>query len=361
MADQGLFFFEETIRLLAAGLYDREQAEASDSIRFSGKLRIGISRLAVMASSYCDKQIYFHETMFITQYACKPVSKWFADWNAEFLQMIQQSEYYKLDKFIVLTDNNRFELTDECIELLGTLDNDLIYGEEQKNVYQMMTALSTEQYSAVREFLVTNPTCNDSIIREFKLKYPDIQTIGEILNFAYEKVHGQVYRCPKCGWTMTFNGLQASCCNRSCTQNPISEASFSTNDILTDGIYRLRRGIMRYIAIPGKLELQIRDSAEKLGYTTELYPDKDKYDVKICGLGRTIAVDAKTHHNPWLLKKQIEADFSFRNTGCSESYYVIPNEHEKAIKGFCSIAEGDSNIKCITIKQLIYILKGETD
>ncbi len=358
MPNNDLFFFEETIRFLAAGICERERIGTTEEFRFSSKLRAGISRLAVLAAQYSGKSINFHETMFIIQYASKPLKEWFKNWDNEFQQLICQSEYYMLGEFIVLSDNARFELTDDCIELLDVSEDDLAYGEEQKNVFKKMVSLTPELYSEVREFIVTNPVCDDSALREFRLKYPDTQAIGDILDFSYEKVNRQTYRCPHCGWTMTFVGLQASCCNRSCTQTPLSEADIPVRDILPAGICRLRRGVMRYMAIPGKLELQIRDNAEKLGYATVLYPEKDKYDIRISGAGRTIAVDAKTHHNPWLLKKQIEADFAFRNTGCLESYYVVPDEYEKIRNGFCSIAGAGCSIKCITVKQLMTILKG---
>lgn len=358
MTDDLKFYFEGTVRMLAAGLCEREQTNSEDDIPFSGKLRIGISRLAVLAYKYSHETIAFHETMFIKHYACKPVCEWFCGWSEEYMDIIRQSEYYNLGELVVLSLSNRFELTDDCIELLSTVEDDLIYGEEQRNVYQKLAALSPELYSKTREFIVMNPVCSEDTLRNFKLNYADIPEVSEVISSAYESVQKQSYRCPSCGWTMTFSGMQAACCNRSCTNNMPSEADFTAEDIIPAGVHRLRRGVMRYMAIPGRLELAIRDKAEKLGYSTELYPEKDKYDIKITGAGRSIAVDAKTHHNPWLLKKQIECDNTLVSSGCSEAYYVLPDEYEKSRRGFCEIAQGNSKIECITVKQLFRILKG---
>ncbi len=77
------FDFEKTIRLLAAGLCEREQTKTEEDMPFSGKLRSGISRLAVLAFQYSPEPIAFHETMFIKNYACKPVSEWFRGWSDE--------------------------------------------------------------------------------------------------------------------------------------------------------------------------------------------------------------------------------------------------------------------------------------
>lgn len=358
MTDDLKFDFEETIRLLATGLCEREQTKTEDDMNFSGKLRSGISRLAVLASEYSLDSIAFHETMFIKNYACKPVREWFHGWSEEYMDTIRQSEYYNLGELVVLSGSNRFELTDDCIELLSTVEDDIIFGEEQRNVYQKLYSLTPELYSKTREFLVMNPVCTEETLRDFKLKYAENSVVSDVISFAYELVQKQSYRCPSCGWTMTFSGMQAACCNRSCTKNMPSETDFAAEDIIPAGVHRLRRGVMRYIAVPGRLELAIRDKAEKLGYTTELYPEKDKYDIKITGAGRSIAVDAKTHHNPYLLKKQIEGDNSLAVSDCSEAYYVVPDEYEKSRRGFCEIAQGSSKTECITVKQLFRILKG---
>ena len=274
------------------------------------------------------------------------------------MEVVRQSEYYNLGELVVLSGANRFELTDDCIELLSTVEDDIIFGEEQRNVYQKLYSLTPALYSKTREFLVLNPVCTEVTLREFKLKYAEIPAVSEVISSAYEPVQKQSYRCPSCGWTMTFSGMQAACCNRSCTKNMPSEADFAAKDIIPAGVHRLRRGVMHYMAIPGRLELAIRDKSEKLGNLTELYPEKDKYDIKITGAGRSIVVDAKTHHNPYLLKKQIGSDNSLAGSGCSEAYYVVPDEYEKSRHGFCEIAQGNGKTECITVKHLFRILKG---
>lgn len=244
------FDFEETIRLLAAWLCEREQTKTEEDMPFSGKLRSGISRLAVLAFQYSPEPIAFHETMFIKNYACKPVSEWFCGWSEEYMDNIRQSEYYNLGELVVLSGANRFEFTDDCIELLSTVEDDIIFGEEQRNVYQKLYSLTPELYSKTREFLVLNPVCTEETLREFKLKYAEIPEVSEVISSAYEPVQKQSYRCPSCGWTMTFSVMQATCCNRSCTKNMPSEADFAAKDIIPAGVHRLRCGVMRYMAIP---------------------------------------------------------------------------------------------------------------
>lgn len=103
MADDLKFDFEETIRLFAAGLCEREQTKTEDDIPFSGKMPSGISRPAVLAFDYSREPLSFHETMFITNYACKSVCEWFLGWNEEYVDIIKQSDYYNLGEFSCLS------------------------------------------------------------------------------------------------------------------------------------------------------------------------------------------------------------------------------------------------------------------
>lgn len=74
-----------------------------------------------------------------------------------------------------------------------------------------------------------------------------------------------------------------------------------------DGNWRLRHGVMRYMCLPGQLELKIQKIAEKCGCGAELWPDRDKYDVKITlPDGQVWAIDAKTHRNPYMLKRALK-------------------------------------------------------
>lgn len=64
---------------------------------------------------------------------------------------------------------------------------------------------------------------------------------------------------------------------------------------------------MRYMCLPGQLELKIQKIAEKCGCGAELWPDRDKYDVKITlPDGQVWAIDAKTHRNPYMLKRALK-------------------------------------------------------
>ena len=121
---------------------------------------------------------------------------------------------------------------------------------------------------------------------------------------------------------------------------------------------------MRYISLPGKLELEIKKKAEQLGCKTMLWPEMDKYDIKLTlPNGDIWAVDAKTHRNPYILENDIKNDSSFFQTPAKRKLYVVPYKllSERADHcDICNTALKGSDAECITDKMLYQLLRKET-
>lgn len=115
---------------------------------------------------------------------------------------------------------------------------------------------------------------------------------------------------------------------------------------------------MRYMCLPGQLELKIQKIAEKCGCGAELWPDRDKYDVKITlPDGQVWAIDAKTHRNPYMLKKSIEKDYVFTHTKAQKVFYVVPDDCLTDYPDYCKICNDalasnfpDSIAKCVSMR-----------
>ncbi len=226
------------------------------------------------------------------------------------MEVVRQSEYYNLGELVVLSGANRFELTDDCIELLSTVEDDIIFGEEQRNVYQKLYSLTPALYSKTREFLVLNPVCTEVTLREFKLKYAEIPAVSEVISSAYEPVQKQSYRCPSCGWTMTFSGMQAACCNRSCTKNMPSEADFAAKDM--DAGCRLKRNTASTPALDREAAY-INEIKTKLRKVNTRYAAKGTYTYNVsrqqgCMAEKTVRLDvsAPAQHRPLVQKSERE-------------------------------------------------------
>ena len=220
VADLNELDFDLMVRLIACGLYEKRQC--NDKYSYSSKLFAGINRLAALATlnEQYDMLSDLHECAFIENYAVKPVKTWFERWNSDFVKSVEKFDLYHTNALIELSENRRYTLTDDCVDLISDSEKDYVNDLEQQYIYSLLTNLPNDLYVAVRRFIVENPICADEKMSEFKMEHcQDFKMINKIFSEAYENVPNGSYVCPKCGWTMTFYGAQAQCCNKSCLKN----------------------------------------------------------------------------------------------------------------------------------------------
>jgi len=128
-------------------------------------------------------------------------------------------------------------------------------------------------------------------------------------------------------------------------------------DISSDGKFRLKKGIMRYFAAPGKWELDIVTFCEKKKNSWTLWPQMDKYDVEIqFSDGEVWEIDVKAYRNPIALRTKIQNDNGFPQGEFTRGYYVIPSEYTINQRNYTTIVNkalsNQKNVKCITLKTL---------
>lgn len=329
--------FNSMIYAVAAGLY--EKSKSPEKYSYSDKLMYGINKLAAMAvqNGRADILPELHENAFVKRYAARPVRSWFDGWNTAFTAELKKYPLFNTGTLAQTHDGNIFDITYECYELCSNTENDFFNALAQENAYRKMRELSAEDYTAVREFIILHPLCSERDIRRFKIAHNSLE-IQSVFNDAYEDIPQDSYKCPECGWTMRFVGKRSVCCNSSCSR------THPTRDQLEriDSSYekRLVHGVMRYMCIPGRIEIEIRDKAEKYGCIAELWPEHDKYDVKITlPDGSVWAIDAKTHRNPYNLASQIKNDGRFTSEQADEHIYVVPHERKAENPAYCDICK----------------------
>ena len=115
------------------------------------------------------------------------------------------------------------------------------------------------------------------------------------------------------------------------------------------------------MCLPGKLELEIQAEAERYGNKTELWPEKDRYDIKIVfGDDEVWAVDAKTHRNPYTLAASIRHDNKFFSADADKRFYVVPKKHLETHADYCDICNAvleGKNTKLITDTELYRMIR----
>lgn len=329
--------FDSMIYAVVAGLYEKSQSP--EKYVYSGKLMYGINKLAAMAVQNGRSDILpeLHENAFLKRFAARPIRSWFDGWNTALAAELQKYSLFNTGALVELYDGNVFDITDECAELYGNTENDFFNSLSQEHVFRKMLSLSADDYTFVREFIILHPLYKQSDIRRFKIAHnsPEIRSI---LADAYEDIQQDSYKCPECGWTMRFVGKRSVCCNNSCSRTHRTREQLERIDSSYEK--RLLHGVMRYMCIPGRIEIEIRDKAEKYGCTAELWPDHDRYDIKITlPDGRIWAIDAKTHRNPYNLAAQIKNDGCFTSAQADEHIYVVPHERKTEDPAYCDICK----------------------
>ena len=126
---------------------------------------------------------------------------------------------------------------------------------------------------------------------------------------------------------------------------------------IASGMFRLKKGVMRYFAQPGKLELKIVDFCEKRGLSWKLWPNMDTFDVEIrFSDGEIWDIDAKAYRNPIALRTKIQNDGGFPEGNYARGYFVIPNEYTVNQRNYTSVVNRalrqQINVECVTLRKL---------
>ncbi len=113
-------------------------------------------------------------------------------------------------------------------------------------------------------------------------------------------------------------GKYGYCCHSSHCADIIPELTEERKlDTSAGGLYRLKKGIMRYFAAPGKM---------------------DRYDVEIqFSDGEIWEVDAKAYRNSISLRAKIQHDNGFPEGEYTRGYFVVPSEYTVNQRNYTSI------------------------
>lgn len=148
------------------------------------------------------------------------------------------------------------------------------------------------------------------------------------------------------------------------------EPSVTLKDLRREPVRRLKKGVMRYVAAPGRLEMKLAEQCDKLHLPYELWPQMDRYDLQIqLPSGDIWVIDAKAYHNPLNLRTQVEQDSAFANGAFQKGFYVVPQEYTRKYRNYLSIINDTlthkgsayANVQCVTDLKLKRLLKKELE
>lgn len=356
-------FMRKAFALIAKGLIEKEQLLQKEPTRYpySKTLQHGINMfLSACQYAGCQTVIqYADEASFLAHFIIIPIKEWFNTWDSEVIDQLhlQEEPFYAYGAFAYRKAENVYVPSSDCYEFLETQDNDIMAGTDERVLYEKMTVLNQEDYCKIRKYIIENPiiTLEDRRIMSYELA--DTPIARDAFQFAYEEITEICYRCPHCGWTMMPGKYGYSCHSTHCTDIVPELTDEMKLDPSVYNLYRLKKGVMRYFAAPGKLELEIAAFCEKKKLQWALWPQMDRYDVEIeFPDGDVWEVDAKAYRNPIALRTKIQNDNGFPEGEYARGYFVIPNEYTTNQRNYTAIInhalENQKDIKCVTLKSL---------
>ena len=236
---------------------------------------------------------------------------------------------------IILMDGE--DVTDDADDFI--IANSDIAGETTQSlmkrvVRNCLTRGDQEGYALFRRWIIEHPVASRQELMEVRRKLADAD-LRDLFDEAYEDVPSWhtagcgIRTCRRCGWTLLENVNRATwrCSLSSCRQlegflpNEHSDLYPSDSDVR-----RVRRGLARYTTLPGKLEVRLYNSLERMsGLTVELWPDCDAYDIGIeFPDGRRWAVDCKDARNPVWLANHLSQSQIPTSRSEERAFYVFP-------------------------------------
>lgn len=356
---------QKSLAFIAKELLEKEKLlkESPNRYPYSKDLQRGINMF--LAASYeiglLGEKVfqYADESEFLNQYICKPIRDWFTDWdqdNAAKLKLEEQP-FYSYDAFAYRRGKSDVYIaSEECMEFMETQESNIIEGTDERALFEKIIQFSQDDYCNIRKYIIEHPVINIDDRRKFMSDYADNIDFKDAFNIAYEQYEGTYVRCHSCGWTMTEGNYGYSCVSEHClVHSPLIDPNTKL-DASMEPIYRLKKGIMRYFAIPGKLELAIAEHCEKKKLKYVLWPQKDRYDIEIqFDDGEVWEIDAKAYRNPLSLRSKIENDGGFPTGNYKFGFFVIPNEYTTNKSNYTSVINrtlqnlNQPNVKCLTL------------
>ncbi len=226
---------------------------------------------------------------------------------------------------------------------------------------------SQSSYVTLRRYLIEHPVVTEEELHRLSY-HPDLALLGEQLLRLYEPVptttidHKVVLTCGFCGWTLVrFNG-RLRCGDDHCR---VLTANFTQGTEVreepVESLQRVRRAIRRYVVAPGRYEISAVKQLNSIGFTVELWPNYDQYDLRIHVADNLVwGVDVKDWRFPHLLAKHL-TPFEYRaNAHWDRAFYVIPDIRVQETPSYITVLQNvvsdagyQHDFTILTISQLI--------
>jgi hypothetical protein len=206
-------------------------------------------------------------------------------------------------------------------------------------------------YVAFRRWLIEHPVVTEQDLLTLSAVSPELELLRDLLREAYvdapyEALYQDAfYCCPGCGALLLPDQRERRllCMIERCSQLPLTPEALARLETVSgdqsagpvvrrlrpeERVRCLRRGLIWFVMWPGRAELRLERRLRQQGLQVELWPNYDRYDLRIEGPRGTLAVDVKDWSNPYLLARRVKQK-GIPAGVVGQFYYVFPQERKR--------------------------------
>lgn len=218
--------------------------------------------------------------------------------------------------------------TPECIDLadgfcgLSANFEERLFQKFIESLSVLTKASANTYYSSIREFIVRNPVCTLTLLRQEMESLPS--QLWRLMQYEFYEdvpggweIDGVVPMCGHCGDAMMQSAAGLVCRTQACT---VSFPSKQGGSQPVESIQRVKRGIKQYWVEPGYDEILLFDRLSELGLESELYPNMDRVDIAVGEIG----LDLKAYNSPETLGRRFQKGIGGL-AFYSDKWVVIPD------------------------------------
>lgn len=169
--------------------------------------------------------------------------------------------------------------------------------------------------------------------------------------------------CPYCGGLLQSVKGQFVCEEKRCRAR--GRITPSRSIPAASRVLHLRRGLHRYVTIPGLTEIRLAERLENLGLTVEMWPGIEAYDLRVSfPTGAIWALEVKDRKDPCRLAKATKPIPD--NPSWTQAFFVFPDERKEERADYKRAFENSrppsfrqAHTKAVFFKELIRAAKQE--
>jgi len=248
----------------------------------------------------------------------------------------------EIDNEIDLSESLLFfgEPTELAIELAEAFGGSVLSQEQSRITTALLQHCQTHSqgkqiYTRFRQYIIEHPVLSTLEFLEAKGNFGLGVGLSDLLDDCYESIpscyslEGNFYACPYCHALASINPQSQVIANSVCNRCPPGRRLKRKVKLPSDSL-KLKRGIERFWFYPGRAEIQLYQKLMDIGLEVELYPECDRYDLRIKFSDSEVwALDLKDYSNPYLLVRNLGDEPIPSQPSWDLAYIVIPAERKK--------------------------------